>query len=83
VVVSAQNRRSRTEGAELVVGEVKMHSIAIWLRHLWRLLREACGENDYARCCADARARGQELPTPEAYYLAKLHRKYSRPTRCC
>ncbi len=60
-----------------------MGLIPIWLRRLWHLVREACGENDYARCCADAAAHGQEPPTPEAFYLANLQRKYSRPTRCC
>ncbi len=53
------------------------------LRILWRYLREACGEDDYARYQARARALGIEPLTPEAFYLAHLHHKYSRPNRCC
>ncbi len=49
---------------------------------LW-LLREAAGENDYARYCARARAAGSELLSPGDFYVLKLHRKYARPCRCC
>ncbi|MBZ5668124.1 MAG: putative selenoprotein [Acidobacteriia bacterium] len=60
-----------------------MPSISVLLHRLWHYLREICGENDYARCCAQASARGEEPPTPETFYLAELRRKYSNPTRCC
>ena len=52
-------------------------------RVLWNYLREACGENDYARHCARARAEGASAMTAKQFYLAKLRRKYSRISRCC
>ncbi len=60
-----------------------MLAISELLRSVWHFVREMCGENDYARCCSRARVRGEEPPTPEAFYLAKLHRKYCHPSRCC
>ena len=52
-------------------------------RTLWAYLREVSGENDYARYQARARARGERPLSPEAFYLEKLRRNYSRPNRCC
>ncbi len=49
----------------------------------WEWLREACGENDYARHCARAKILGVEPLTLQAFYLTQLHSKYSRPSRCC
>ena len=60
-----------------------MSALWISLRRLWRFLREVSGEDDYARWCARAQARGDALPTPQAFYLDKIARKYRRPTRCC
>ena len=60
-----------------------MKSITVLFRRLWDFFREVCGENDYARCRARALGCGEEAPTPEAFYLAKLQRKYSRLNRCC
>lgn len=48
--------------------------------HYWR---EVSGENDYARYRARALEQGIPPMSPEAFYLAKLQRKYSRPNRCC
>jgi hypothetical protein len=53
------------------------------LMNVWSFLREACGENDYARYRAHALARGVEPEPQETFYLNKLHRKYSTPSRCC
>lgn len=53
------------------------------LRRAWKFVREACGENDYARYRATAISRGELPLTPEAFYLSGLHNKYSRPNRCC
>ncbi len=50
---------------------------------IWQYLREACGENDYARYQARARAFGVEPLTPQAFYVSQLRHKYSRPNRCC
>ncbi len=50
---------------------------------IWQYLREVCGENDYARYQARARAFGVEPLTPQAFYVSQLRHKYSRPNRCC
>jgi hypothetical protein len=52
-------------------------------RAVWSYLREACGENDYARHCARAQAEGTPAMTAERFYLWQLGRKYSRISRCC
>ncbi|HEV2352194.1 MAG TPA: CstA-like transporter-associated (seleno)protein [Terriglobia bacterium] len=54
----------------------------LW-RMAWRLLCEACGENEYARYLAAANRRGDAPLSPEAFYLSRLEAKYSRPNRCC
>ena len=60
-----------------------MAQIKIAIRTAWQFLREACGENDYARYRAAAIGRGEPPQSPEAFYLSKLQDKYSRPNRCC
>jgi hypothetical protein len=52
-------------------------------RIFWYYLREACGENDYARYRARALDLRVEPVPPEVFYLSRLQRKYSRPNRCC
>jgi uncharacterized short protein YbdD (DUF466 family) len=53
------------------------------IKTIWQFLREACGENDYARYCEAAARRGDRPLSQEAFYLSKLNKKYSRPNRCC
>ncbi len=53
------------------------------MRIFWRYLREACGENDYQRHLDRTRALGLEPMTAEAFFVARLQRRYSRPNRCC
>ncbi len=53
------------------------------LKSVWEYLREACGEEDYTRYQARAFGRGEQPMTAEAFYLAELRHKYSRPNRCC
>jgi hypothetical protein len=53
------------------------------VRHLEGYLRELLGETAYARYAERVAARSECVPTPEAFYLAELERKYSRPSRCC
>jgi Selenoprotein, putative len=50
---------------------------------LWEYLREASGENDYARSRARALEQGAEILSPGDFYEEKLREKYSRPNRCC
>jgi hypothetical protein len=54
-----------------------------FLRVLWECLREASGENDYARYRAHTLAGGREPMTLQAFYLSRWEHRYSRPTRCC
>ncbi len=60
-----------------------MTRLAEFLGKVWEFLREACGENDYARHRARALLSGERPMTAEAFYLDKIHHKYSRPCRCC
>lgn len=63
---------------EVVVGHFKT-----LLGKLWNYLREVSGENDYARYCARVRNLGGQPLSARAFYIEKLNRKNSRPTRCC
>jgi len=49
----------------------------------WNYLREASGENDYARYRARALAQEGSAMTEEEFYLWRVRRKYSRINRCC
>ena len=49
----------------------------------WEYVKEASGENDYARYRVHAQAKREFPMTPRAFYLWKLSRKYSRISRCC
>lgn len=55
------------------------------LRHLWRGLREWCGDASYERyLSATGRAdTACKILTPEEFYIEQLNRRYSRPNRCC
>jgi uncharacterized short protein YbdD (DUF466 family) len=55
------------------------------LRHLWRGLREWCGDAAYERYL---RAKGRQdvesrTLTAEEFYVEQINRRYSRPNRCC
>jgi hypothetical protein len=54
-----------------------------FLRALWESLREASGENDYARYRSFVLTLGQEPMTLQAFYLTRWEHKYSRSSRCC
>jgi uncharacterized short protein YbdD (DUF466 family) len=50
--------------------------------HLWRGLREWCGDSAYERYLS--LQGGEKKPlTPAQFYVEQLNRKYSRPNRCC
>jgi hypothetical protein len=53
------------------------------IRRAWQFLRDATGENDYARYQAFTLSQGDSPMPPKAFYLSQLQRKYSRPNRCC
>ena len=53
------------------------------IRTLWNYLREATGENDYARYRNRARRQHDLLMTPQQFYLWQLTKKYSGIHRCC
>ena len=53
------------------------------LKAVWELVGEACGENDYARYYTRELDHGHQPMTPQAFYLWKIHRQYSRISRCC
>ena len=60
-----------------------MNPIHGLLQRLWQFLRDATGENDYARYQTFALSHGDPPMTREAFYLSQLQKKYSRPNRCC
>ncbi len=60
-----------------------MFRIRMLARIIWQLLVEACGENDYERYRERALARGEAALPAEAFFLERLERKYTRPSRCC
>ncbi len=53
------------------------------VRIFWEYLREACGENDYARYRTRVLAQQGRPMTLKAFYLWQQQHKYSRTTRCC
>ncbi len=53
------------------------------IQNVWQLLREACGENDYARYRARALAEGREPESAREFYRRRQEEKYARPNRCC
>lgn len=53
------------------------------LRNLWHFLREASGENDYARYRTRVLAQGGRPMKPVEFYLWQQQHRYSRPNRCC
>lgn len=55
------------------------------VRHLWRGLREWCGDSAYERYLlarGAGAAAGPKL-TAEEFYVEVVNRRYSRPNRCC
>jgi hypothetical protein len=53
------------------------------IRTAWQYLREISGEKDYPRYRARVMSRGEVPLSPDAFYLVRLHEKYSRINRCC
>lgn len=66
-----------------------MRNIAMNLKRLaraaWRCLRECSGDAAYERYLhrTEALPPGGRYLTPAEFYLERLDRKYSRPSRCC
>jgi Selenoprotein, putative len=60
-----------------------MRQLATMLGKIWEYIREASGENDYARYFARAARQGEEPLSRRAFYLSQLEHKHSRPNRCC
>jgi Selenoprotein, putative len=50
----------------------------------WKGLRDWCGDAAYENYRTSAARRGQQqIVSPSQFYVEQLHRKYSRPNRCC
>jgi uncharacterized short protein YbdD (DUF466 family) len=54
-------------------------------RHIWRGLREWCGDAAYESYLRSRAARSESCRTLTAteFYVEQLNRRYSRPNRCC
>ncbi len=53
---------------------------------IWQGLREWSGDAAYERFCHRITARHAtqaEIPSAEQFYLDRVHRRFSRPNRCC
>jgi hypothetical protein len=57
--------------------------IFTWLARSWSFLRDLSGDAAYDAHEAQARARHESPQSRKDFYLDGLHRKYSRPNRCC
>ncbi len=53
------------------------------LSAFWNYLREASGENDYARYRMWMLAKGCKPVSKREFYDQRQQEKYSRPNRCC
>ncbi len=56
------------------------------VRAVWQWLREWSGDAAYEQYCRHITARGgmqTEVPSAEQFYLDSIHRRFSRPSRCC
>lgn len=60
-----------------------MTKIRSVIQRFWEFVREFSGENAYARYAATVLERGGVPLTPKEFYILKLERQYSRPSRCC
>ncbi|HEY2351247.1 MAG TPA: CstA-like transporter-associated (seleno)protein [Candidatus Acidoferrum sp.] len=62
---------------------------AMWAKRtahkIWMGMREWCGDCAYERyLLAQRTIPGESVPlSPAEFYLEQLHRRYSRPNRCC
>jgi uncharacterized short protein YbdD (DUF466 family) len=52
---------------------------------VWRGLREWCGDAAYERYLSSpaTRVSGQTPLTAQEFYVERVNRRYSRPSRCC
>ena len=74
----------RIEGRVKMRVEVLLAKTRRFLAHGWSCLREVCEDNAYDRYRVPAgRNRSQPKLTAAEFYLQRLERKYSRPSRCC
>jgi uncharacterized short protein YbdD (DUF466 family) len=52
-------------------------------RHIWRGVREWCGDSAYERYVRACVARGECTLSAREFYIQQLDRRYSKPSRCC
>jgi Selenoprotein, putative len=59
--------------------------VARSLRTVWRGLREWCDDAAYERYLSSraTRASAQAPLTAQEFYVERVNRRYSRPSRCC
>jgi uncharacterized short protein YbdD (DUF466 family) len=57
-----------------------------FLRHIWRGLRDWCGDSAYERYRRATVGKSNSsrcVLSEEQFYVEQLERRYSRPNRCC
>lgn len=54
-------------------------------RHVWRGIRDWCGDSAYERYLSATQNRHSQEPplSQKSFYVEQLERRYSRPNRCC
>lgn len=64
-------------------------AFATWIKRLaaelWLGIREWCGDSAYERYVQAQRTKPEKccLLTPAEFYVERVNRRYSRPSRCC
>ena len=76
-------RRAGTDGAAHLVPWRRAKKLA---RHLWRGIRDWCGDSAYERYLIVTKSKDSRNCAPlteKQFYVEQLNRRYSRPNRCC
>jgi uncharacterized short protein YbdD (DUF466 family) len=77
-------RRGGALRCGLSSGLQRVNNAFVSLGAVWQGLRQWCGDADYDRYLrAVAARRTGPVLSREQFYLDQLHRRYSRPSRCC
>jgi uncharacterized short protein YbdD (DUF466 family) len=73
---------TRIEKHRALALATRMKRLAV---NLWLGIREWCGDSAYERYVQAQKTKSEKsgLLTPAQFYVERVHRRYSRPNRCC
>jgi uncharacterized short protein YbdD (DUF466 family) len=75
--------------AQVYIEKLRAPAAAIRMKQfaakLWLGIREWCGDSAYERYVQEQRTNPEKpcLLTPTEFYVERVNRRYSRPSRCC